>query len=164
MKGNAESMAEIFRVFGDPTRLKMIRLLAFNREFCKEKQLCVADLAKMLGITQPAASQHIKILKGIGIIESKREGFRVYYHIDSDAMALLRGTIDGFLEMSFNMEEKGITADNKSKRKPLLLSRVIKEGNAEIREFSYPSGVYAYSIRTEIDEKGDFVTKVIGNY
>ena len=62
------------------------------------------------------------------------------------------------------MEEKGITADNKSKRKPLLLSRIIKEGNAEIREFSYPSGVYAYSIRTEIDEKGNFVTKVIGKY
>ena len=50
MKFNAESMAEIFRVFGDPTRLKMIRLLAFNGEFCKEKKLCVADLAKMLGI------------------------------------------------------------------------------------------------------------------
>ena len=164
MKVDFESMAEIFRVFGDPTRLRMIRLLAFNREFSKGKKLCVADLAKMLGITQPAASQHIKILKGIGIIESKREGFRVYYHIDSDAMASLRGNIDGFLEMSFNMEEKGITADNKSKRKPLLLSRVIKEGNAEIREFSYPSGAYAYSIRTEIDEKGNFVTKVIGRY
>lgn len=164
MKFNAESMAEIFRVFCDPTRLKMINLLAFNREFCQEKKLCVADLAKLLGITQPAASQHIKILKGIGIIEAKREGFRMYYRIDSEAMALLRGTIDGFLEMSFEMDEKGKTADNKSKRKPVLLSRVIKDGDAEIREFSYPSGLYAYSIRTEIDENGDFITKVIGNY
>ena len=163
MKVHFESMAETFRVFSDPTRLKMIRLLAFNREFSKKKKLCVADLAKMLGITQPAASQHIKILKSIGIIESKRVGFRVYYHIDNEAMASLKGNIDDFLEMSFNMEEKGINANDKLQRKPILLSRVIKEGNAEIREFSYPSGAYAYSIRTEIDEKGNFVTKVIGN-
>jgi len=164
MKYRVESMAEVFRTFGDPTRLRMIRLLAFNREYCKEKKLCVADLAKMLGISQPAASQHIKVLKSIGILESERKGFRVYYHIDPDAMATLRSSIDGFLEMSFNLDEKGIIADGESTSEPLILSRVVKDGNAEIREFSYPSGVYAYSIRTEIDEKGNFVTKVIGKY
>jgi len=57
-------MANIFKAFADPTRLRLIRLLASNME----EKLCVVDLAKKLGISQPAASQHIKVLKNINIL------------------------------------------------------------------------------------------------
>ena len=163
MKFEAESMANTFKAFSDPTRLKMIHLLAFNQEFCKKKNLCVADLAKLLGITQPAVSQHLKVLKGIGIITQKRDGLRRYYRIERDALTSLRGNIDGFLEMNFNDGKGNRTLHNPKNRKRISISRIIKDGNAEIREFSYPSGAYAYSIRTEVDEDGNFITRVIGN-
>ena len=55
-------MSEVFRALSDPTRLRIIRMLASNME----SDLCVVDLAKKVGISQPALSQHIRILKNHG--------------------------------------------------------------------------------------------------
>ncbi|MCK5201048.1 MAG: winged helix-turn-helix transcriptional regulator [Spirochaetales bacterium] len=52
MKNFVERMAEIFKALGDPTRLMIIKILASN----KEDRFCVVDIAKRIGITQPAVS------------------------------------------------------------------------------------------------------------
>ena len=90
-------MAEVFKALGDPTRLRIIRMLASNMV----DTLCVADLAKHLGISQPAASQHIKVLKNIGILEPNRKGFRVYYTINTDMMMAYKENIDELFKLAF---------------------------------------------------------------
>ena len=52
-------MSEVFKAWGDPTRLRIIRMLVSKIE----SSLGVSDMANKLGITQPAAPQHIKVLK-----------------------------------------------------------------------------------------------------
>ena len=90
MKDIVRNMAEVFKALGDPTRLRIIRMLAWEME----DSLCVADLAGKLGITQPAASQHIKVLKNIGVLEPNRKGFRVYYNINTDVLVDYKEFID----------------------------------------------------------------------
>ncbi|WP_067049161.1 metalloregulator ArsR/SmtB family transcription factor [Methanofollis ethanolicus] len=83
-------MAGAFKVLGDLTRLKIIYLLATDTT----GKLGVSDLAERLGISQPAASQHLKTLKGVGIVESRREGLYVYHTINRDRMVTLREYLD----------------------------------------------------------------------
>lgn len=91
-------IAEVFKALGDPNRLKIIKLLVSN----KDKDLCVADLAKRLGISQPAVSQHLKILKNIDIVEPHKVGFRVYYKVDVDIMNTLTGKVEKLLGLALD--------------------------------------------------------------
>ncbi|MCD4753094.1 MAG: metalloregulator ArsR/SmtB family transcription factor [Anaerolineaceae bacterium] len=90
-------MADVFKALGDPTRLRIIRMLASN----PEDTLCVADLAVRLGSTQPAASQHIKVLKNVGVLEANKVGFRVYYRINTSVMMAYKDGLDELFEMAF---------------------------------------------------------------
>ena len=90
-------MSEFLKALGDPTRLRIIRMLASNME----SDLCVVDLAKKLGITQPATSQHIKILKNVGLLKPDKRGFRVYYNINTNAMYGYKADMDKLFEMAF---------------------------------------------------------------
>jgi ArsR family transcriptional regulator len=90
-------MADVFKALGDLNRLKIINLLGSKTE----DKLCVVELAKKLGITQPAASQHLKVLKGVGILKSKREGFRVYYYIDLETLYKFKEYSDKLFKMAF---------------------------------------------------------------
>lgn len=78
MANNIIEIADFFKTLGDPTRLKLIRLLlSYNN-------LCVGMIAKKLKITQPAVSQHLRILKNKGIVEGKRMGYYVHYQVNND--------------------------------------------------------------------------------
>jgi len=90
-------MAEVFKSLGDPTRLRIIRMLASN----PADTLCVADLADRLGSTQPATSQHIKVLKNVGILEANKVGFRVFYRINTKVMLAYKTELDELLELAF---------------------------------------------------------------
>ena len=90
-------MAEVFKALGDSNRLRIIKMLASNME----NSLCVVDLAKRLGITQPAASQHIKVLKNIGILEPNREGYHVYYYINKKILKKYKVEIDELFKIAF---------------------------------------------------------------
>lgn len=96
MHDKVQYMAEVFKALGDPTRLRIIRMLASNME----NNLCVADLAKKIGVSQPAASQHIKILKNIGILEANREGYRVFYNINVDTLTTHKSNIDEMFNLA----------------------------------------------------------------
>jgi len=58
---------DFFKALGEFTRLKIIRLLA-------ERELCVCDLEEIMQISQPRISQHLKVLKQVGLITERREG------------------------------------------------------------------------------------------
>lgn len=70
-----ESLADFFKVFGDKTRIRILYLL-------KEQDLCVCDLAECLGMTSPAVSHQLRILKINRLIKSKRQGKSMFYSLD----------------------------------------------------------------------------------
>ena len=72
--------AEIFKVLSVETRVKIIELLKANGA------LGVKDISGKLGITPPAVSQHLKILKQAGLVRSERQGYWIPYSINEEAM------------------------------------------------------------------------------
>ncbi|MBN1696061.1 MAG: helix-turn-helix transcriptional regulator [Spirochaetales bacterium] len=74
------ALSDFFKALGDPTRLKIISILAASG------MLCVNGIAIRMKITQPAVSQHLKILKHAGILEADKEGVYVHYRIDRNAI------------------------------------------------------------------------------
>jgi len=80
---NTEQQAAIFSALGDPTRLRLVKLL------CRQSlpdALCVNALASRLGITQSAVSQHLRVLKSIGLVKGKRRDYYVHYRINPEAL------------------------------------------------------------------------------
>ena len=65
-------LAELFKVFGDSTRIRILFVLF-------EAEVCVCDLAKVLNMTQSAISHQLRILKANKLVNSRREGKSVYY-------------------------------------------------------------------------------------
>lgn len=92
-----EELSEYFKALSDPTRLKLIRLLMFN----DEDKLRVIDLAAKIGISQPAVTQHINILKELKLIQSSKEQNSTYYYINKNVFKSIRRSINRTLEVSF---------------------------------------------------------------
>lgn len=70
-------LAEFFKVFGDSTRIKIICALF-------ESEMCVCDLANLLGITQSAISHQLRTLRSARLVRNRREGKVIYYSLDDD--------------------------------------------------------------------------------
>jgi DNA-binding transcriptional ArsR family regulator len=79
-------MAGTFKALGDLTRLQIIYLLSTDTS----GTLGVCELAARLKISQPAVSQHLKTLKTEGLVESRREGFYIYYTVNRERMVEFR--------------------------------------------------------------------------
>lgn len=69
-----QSLARKFKVLGHPVRVRLL-------EDLMKRECCVGEIQKCLSVSQPNASQHLKILKEAGIIESRREHNRICYRI-----------------------------------------------------------------------------------
>lgn len=67
-------LAELFKVFGDSTRIRILYVLF-------EAEVCVCDLAEALNMTQSAISHQLKILKQSRLVKSRREGKSVFYSL-----------------------------------------------------------------------------------
>jgi DNA-binding transcriptional ArsR family regulator len=85
-----EEMAGVFKALGDYNRLCIIYLLAND----PNGTFGVNDLARVLGISQPAVSQHVKILKNVRIIASRKEGNHVYYSFNRENMVRYKENFD----------------------------------------------------------------------
>ena len=97
-----EEQAALFGILADPTRLKLLRLLSQQRE---PNALCVNALAYQLGITQPAVSQHLKLLKGSGLVQGEKRGYRAHYFVKQEALKRAQGLISQTLQ--FSEEKRG---------------------------------------------------------
>jgi DNA-binding transcriptional ArsR family regulator len=78
-----DKQAALFGLLADPTRLRLLQLLARQRE---PNALCVNALAYRLGVTQPAVSQHLRVLRSAGLVKGKKLGYRVHYFVNQDAL------------------------------------------------------------------------------
>jgi ArsR family transcriptional regulator len=78
-----DDQAALFGVLADPTRLKLLRLLAQQRE---PNALCVNALAYQLGVTQSAVSQHLRVLKSARLVRGERRGYRIHYFINQETL------------------------------------------------------------------------------
>ena len=75
-------LAELFKVFGDGTRIRILYVLF-------ESEVCVCDIARLLGMTQSAVSHQLRILKQAHLIRSRRDGKTVFYTLADDHVATL---------------------------------------------------------------------------
>ena len=81
-------LTELFRIFGDSTRIRILYVLF-------ESEMCVCDIALLLGMTQSAISHQLRALKGARLVKSRRDGKTVFYSL---ADAHVRTIIDQGLE------------------------------------------------------------------
>ena len=80
-----QAEAERFRVLGDVTRLRLLLALSLA-------ELCVCDLTELLGISQTATSQHLKILRAYGLVRFRKQGRMAFYRLaDPSLRPLLAG-------------------------------------------------------------------------
>lgn len=75
-------LAELFKVFGDSTRIRILFVLF-------EAEVCVCDLAEALNMTQSAISHQLKILKQSKLVKGRREGKQVFYSLADDHVRLI---------------------------------------------------------------------------
>jgi ArsR family transcriptional regulator, lead/cadmium/zinc/bismuth-responsive transcriptional repressor len=80
-----EECADLMSLAGNTTRLKLLYLLD------NMKELCVCDLAEMLGVSVSAVSQHLSKLRAYGVVAPRRDAQTIYYRLtDSDFNSKLR--------------------------------------------------------------------------
>ncbi len=70
-------LAELFKVFGDSTRIKILYSLF-------ETELCVYDIARLLNLSQSSVSHQLRILKSSKLVKFRREGKSIFYSLDDD--------------------------------------------------------------------------------
>ena len=70
-------LSELFRIFGDSTRIRILYVLF-------EAEMCVCDIAALLGMTQSAISHQLRALKNARLVKARREGKTVFYALADD--------------------------------------------------------------------------------
>ncbi|ADL08201.1 ArsR/SmtB family transcription factor [Thermosediminibacter oceani] len=70
-------LAELFKVLADETRAKIVYLLS-------KEELCVCDIAAILGMTVSNVSHHLRVLRVAHLVKFRRDGKQVYYSLDDD--------------------------------------------------------------------------------
>ena len=69
-----EELAELYKVFGDSTRVKILTALT-------QSEMCVSEISEFLEITQSAVSHQLRVLKTSGLVKIKRSGKNIYYSL-----------------------------------------------------------------------------------
>ena len=77
-------LAELFRIFADSTRIKILYVLF-------EAEMCVCDIAELLGMTQSAISHQLRLLKQAKLVKFRREGKTVFYSLADDHVRTIIG-------------------------------------------------------------------------
>ena len=93
-------LAEIFKVFGDSTRIKILYVLF-------EQEMCVCDIAQLLNMTQSAISHQLKILKQSRLVKNRREGKAVFYSLaDGHVRSIINQGLEHIEEYKKNRKKK----------------------------------------------------------
>lgn len=81
----------VFKALGEPTRLKIIKLLAV-------RDLCVCDLEEVMQISQPRISQHLKVLKYAGLVNERKEGQRSICSLNRELLFNTMGEFQQYID------------------------------------------------------------------
>jgi len=85
-------LAELFKIFGDSTRVKILYALL-------ESELCVCDLAQLMDVTQSAVSHQLRVLKNSKLVKFRREGKTIYYSLaDAHVVSILNQGMEHVME------------------------------------------------------------------
>lgn len=99
MEKDLDILADLFKALSDPTRLRLVKLLMDQTlVFCGgdcdgQTFLCVGALAEKLKVTQSAVSQHLRILRQVGLIKRERRGTFMHYSIDPEGIERFRSMV-----------------------------------------------------------------------
>ncbi len=77
-----EQLAETFKALADPTRVRILHALS-------HAELCVGDLAAVLGMSESAVSHQLRLLRGLRVVRARREGKQVFYALDDEHVTRL---------------------------------------------------------------------------
>ncbi len=88
-----QTYGDAIGVLGDPTRRAIFELLS-------EQPSSVGDLAALVPVSRPAVSQHLKVMKDVGLVLDEREGTRRIYRLDPDGVAEMRAYLDRFWHLA----------------------------------------------------------------
>jgi ArsR family transcriptional regulator, arsenate/arsenite/antimonite-responsive transcriptional repressor len=72
-------LVKCFKTLGDSNRLRIIEILL-------RSDLCVGALARLLGLSEPALSQHLKLLREAGLVKGEKRGYWTHYSVEKDAL------------------------------------------------------------------------------
>jgi DNA-binding transcriptional ArsR family regulator len=104
-----QELVRFFKALGDETRLRLVALLAQQEP---GRALCVGRLASELGVTASAVSQHLRVLKDLGLVRGERRGYRLHYFLDLERLADYQDLVREQLGEEFVLRER---EDNPSK-------------------------------------------------
>ncbi len=79
----AVDLAEMFRLLGDPTRVRILFALL------EAGELCVCDIAAAVDTTDTKVSQAMRLLRGAGVVRNRRDGRNIYYRLDDAHVRML---------------------------------------------------------------------------
>lgn len=91
-------LADCYKALADKTRLRILALL-------KEEDLCVGELVSILGITQPAVSQHVRKLRLAGLVKERRQGQWVYYSLCGEGLAFYPAVLESLPDAGHEVEQ-----------------------------------------------------------
>lgn len=95
-KGLVERFCMYSKAIGEPNRMKMIKILGSH----DPNTLNVSDIAGILGLSQPAATKHLKVMEQAGFFKRERVGTNVYYSLDEESIQEYHDLIDYAFEHS----------------------------------------------------------------
>jgi ArsR family transcriptional regulator, lead/cadmium/zinc/bismuth-responsive transcriptional repressor len=78
LQQNTLAVAQIFKALSDDTRIKIAYALS------EEEELCVCDVANIVGCTTATASHHLRLLRNLGLAKYRKKGKLVFYSLDDD--------------------------------------------------------------------------------
>lgn len=90
-------MTALYQALADPTRLRILAILAHQVPAGSGDELCVCHIHDALGVSQPTASRHLAYLRRSGLVEARRQGVWMHYRILRPADAVLASVFDAAL-------------------------------------------------------------------
>ncbi len=94
-------IAEVLKAMADPTRLKILHCL-------NQGERCVSDILEVVGGSQANVSKHLSVLKRAGLVDSRRDGLNVFYHITDEGVFTICRNVCDSLELRIDREHKTI--------------------------------------------------------
>ena len=98
MNKTFRDLSRFFKALGDETRLQLVALLTQQQP---GRALCVGRLARELGVTASAVSQHLRVLKDLGLVHAERRGYHLHYFLDSERLASYQDLVRDHLGPEF---------------------------------------------------------------
>jgi DNA-binding transcriptional ArsR family regulator len=98
---------EVFDAIAQPTRREILRLLA-------DRELSVGAIGARFPVTQPAISQHLRVLREAGLVSERREGARRLYRVRPEGLTDLQSFLAGFFEDGLLRLKDAVEAEERS--------------------------------------------------